>query len=156
MEKKIAIIRGDGIGPEIMTQALAVLDAIAKKFGHTLPMWTHPWAATPSMPSAFSAGVQPENLFGGGQRPALRHRRPQVGYHRPGHPSGEGIAGSACGHGALCQPASVQADPQLKEASPCAAISWKKALTLCAGTDRGAYFGEHKTFTENGEEAASD
>ena len=25
MEKKIAVIRGDGIGPEIMTQALAVL-----------------------------------------------------------------------------------------------------------------------------------
>ena len=35
MEKKIAVIRGDGIGPEIMTQALAVLDAVAEKFGHT-------------------------------------------------------------------------------------------------------------------------
>jgi len=35
MEKKIAIIRGDGIGPEIMTQAIAVLDAVAAKFGHT-------------------------------------------------------------------------------------------------------------------------
>ena len=29
MEKRIAIIRGDGIGPEIMTQAIAVLDAVA-------------------------------------------------------------------------------------------------------------------------------
>ena len=37
MEKKIAVIRGDGIGPEIMTQALAVLDAVAEKFGHTFP-----------------------------------------------------------------------------------------------------------------------
>ena len=35
MEKRIAIIRGDGIGPEIMTQAIAVLDAVAAKFGHT-------------------------------------------------------------------------------------------------------------------------
>ena len=35
MEKKIAIIRGDGIGPEIMSQAIAVLDAVAAKFGHT-------------------------------------------------------------------------------------------------------------------------
>lgn len=32
MEKKIAVIRGDGIGPEIMTQALAVLDAVAAYF----------------------------------------------------------------------------------------------------------------------------
>ncbi|MBE6955749.1 MAG: 3-isopropylmalate dehydrogenase, partial [Ruminococcaceae bacterium] len=35
MEKRIAIIRGDGIGPEIMTQAIAVLDAVAARFGHT-------------------------------------------------------------------------------------------------------------------------
>ena len=34
MERTIALIRGDGIGPEIMTQALAVLDAVAAKFGH--------------------------------------------------------------------------------------------------------------------------
>ena len=31
MERTIALIRGDGIGPEIMTQALAVLDAVAAK-----------------------------------------------------------------------------------------------------------------------------
>ena len=35
MNKTIAIIRGDGIGPEIMTQAQAVLDVTARKFGHT-------------------------------------------------------------------------------------------------------------------------
>ena len=34
MEKKIAVIRGDGIGPALLTQALAVLDAVAEKFGH--------------------------------------------------------------------------------------------------------------------------
>ena len=34
MEKHIALIRGDGIGPEIMTQAVAVLDAVAERFGH--------------------------------------------------------------------------------------------------------------------------
>ena len=31
---KIAILPGDGIGPEIMKQGVAVLDAIARKFGH--------------------------------------------------------------------------------------------------------------------------
>ena len=35
MEKQIAVIRGDGIGPEIVEQALRVLDAVAEKFGHT-------------------------------------------------------------------------------------------------------------------------
>ena len=34
MKKKIAVIRGDGIGPEIVGQALLVLDKIAEKFGH--------------------------------------------------------------------------------------------------------------------------
>ena len=35
MEKQIAVIRGDGIGPEIVDQALRVLDAVANKYGHT-------------------------------------------------------------------------------------------------------------------------
>ena len=35
MNKNIAVIRGDGIGPEIVEQALRVLDKTAEKFGHT-------------------------------------------------------------------------------------------------------------------------
>lgn len=34
MEKRIAILAGDGIGPEVMNSALRVLDAIAEKFNH--------------------------------------------------------------------------------------------------------------------------
>ncbi len=34
MKLKIAVLAGDGIGPEIMKQGVAVLDAIAHKFGH--------------------------------------------------------------------------------------------------------------------------
>ncbi|MBP5330837.1 MAG: 3-isopropylmalate dehydrogenase [Lachnospiraceae bacterium] len=34
MEKNIAIIRGDGIGPEIVEQAVAVLEKIAAVYGH--------------------------------------------------------------------------------------------------------------------------
>ena len=34
MKLKIAILEGDGIGPEIMRQGVAVLDAIAEKCGH--------------------------------------------------------------------------------------------------------------------------
>nr|WP_325257880.1 3-isopropylmalate dehydrogenase [uncultured Oscillibacter sp.] len=35
MNKTIAVIRGDGIGPEIVNEAVGVLDTVAKKFGHT-------------------------------------------------------------------------------------------------------------------------
>ncbi|MBR3631323.1 MAG: 3-isopropylmalate dehydrogenase [Oscillospiraceae bacterium] len=35
MQKKIAVIKGDGIGPEIVTEAVKVLDKIAAKYGHT-------------------------------------------------------------------------------------------------------------------------
>ncbi|MBU2524720.1 3-isopropylmalate dehydrogenase [Patescibacteria group bacterium] len=34
MNKTIAILAGDGIGPEVMQEALKVLDCVAEKFGH--------------------------------------------------------------------------------------------------------------------------
>ena len=34
MEKKIAVIKGDGIGPEIVSQALKVLNRVAEKYNH--------------------------------------------------------------------------------------------------------------------------
>ena len=36
MELKITCIPGDGIGPEIVSEAKKVLDAVAKKYGHTM------------------------------------------------------------------------------------------------------------------------
>ena len=35
MVKNIALLRGDGIGPEIVDSAVAVLEKVAEKFGHT-------------------------------------------------------------------------------------------------------------------------
>ena len=35
MNYKIALIRGDGIGPEVVEQAVKVLEAVGKKFGHS-------------------------------------------------------------------------------------------------------------------------
>ena len=34
MKKNIAVIRGDGIGPEIVNEALKVLNAVAEIYGH--------------------------------------------------------------------------------------------------------------------------
>lgn len=36
MKLKIAVLAGDGIGPEIMKQGVSVLDAVAEKFGHEI------------------------------------------------------------------------------------------------------------------------
>ena len=36
MDLKIAVLPGDGIGPEIMSQGVAVMDAVAEKFGHKI------------------------------------------------------------------------------------------------------------------------
>ena len=35
MEYKVGVISGDGIGPEIVTEAKKVLDKIADKYGHS-------------------------------------------------------------------------------------------------------------------------
>ena len=34
LKKNIAVIRGDGIGPEIVNEALKVLDKVAEVYGH--------------------------------------------------------------------------------------------------------------------------
>ncbi|WP_142786082.1 3-isopropylmalate dehydrogenase [Changchengzhania lutea] len=39
MKLKIALLAGDGIGPEVIEQAVKVSDAVAKKFGHEIT-WT--------------------------------------------------------------------------------------------------------------------
>ena len=36
MNLKIAVLAGDGIGPEISKQGVAVMDAVCKKFGHNV------------------------------------------------------------------------------------------------------------------------
>ena len=35
MNIKLAVVKGDGIGPEIITEAEKVLDKIGEKFGHS-------------------------------------------------------------------------------------------------------------------------
>ena len=35
MELKIGVIKGDGIGPEIVAEALKVLDRVGEVYGHT-------------------------------------------------------------------------------------------------------------------------
>lgn len=48
MKKNITVIKGDGIGPEIVSQAMRVLDKIAEKHGHTFHYTEILQAAAPS------------------------------------------------------------------------------------------------------------
>ena len=41
MEATVAVLPGDGIGPEVISSALAVLETIAARFGHTFTTSTH-------------------------------------------------------------------------------------------------------------------
>ncbi|MDT2613175.1 3-isopropylmalate dehydrogenase [Enterococcus dongliensis] len=43
MKKKIVVLAGDGIGPEIMASGLQVLDAVAKKCSHSFELEEHPF-----------------------------------------------------------------------------------------------------------------
>ena len=36
MDMNIGVIKGDGIGPEIVDEAMKVLDQVAKVYGHTI------------------------------------------------------------------------------------------------------------------------
>ncbi|MEN8150244.1 MAG: 3-isopropylmalate dehydrogenase [Planctomycetota bacterium] len=43
MEHEIAIVGGDGIGPEVVREGLKVLDAVATEYGFTLKRTDYPW-----------------------------------------------------------------------------------------------------------------
>ncbi len=46
MKKTIAILEGDGIGPEIVREAIKVLKVVADKFGHEFDLKTTPFGAS--------------------------------------------------------------------------------------------------------------
>ena len=46
MEHKIVMLPGDGIGPEVMAEARKVLEAIARRFGHTFAFEERPMGGT--------------------------------------------------------------------------------------------------------------
>jgi 3-isopropylmalate dehydrogenase len=159
MEKTIAVIRGDGIGPEIMTQALAVLDAVAKKFGHTFT-----YAEAPMGGSAIDAfGVPlPESSLQtclasdstllsaiGGPKwdaidPAIRPER--------------GLLALRAGMGLYANLRPAKLIPQLKEASPLKHDIVEQGIDFIVVRELigGVYFGEHSTWEKDGEESASD
>ncbi|MBE6995737.1 MAG: 3-isopropylmalate dehydrogenase [Ruminococcaceae bacterium] len=159
MEKKIAIIRGDGIGPEIMTQAIAVLDAVAAKFGHTFTYEDAPMGGNAidafgvplpesSLKTCLACDSTLLSAVGGPKWDAIDPAiRPE-----------KGLLGLRAGMGLYANLRPAELIPQLKDACPLRSEIVDRGINFIVIRELigGAYFGEHKTWEENGEMAAHD
>ena len=159
MKKNIAVIRGDGIGPEIMEQAIKVLSAAGEKFGHSFvfteaPMGGNAYDAfgDPLPPKSLEACLAADSVLlsavGGPKWDTVsKEMRPERGLLR---------LRSAMGLYSNLRPAKII--PQLRQASPLKPSIVEKGIDFVVVRELigGAYFGEHSTKTVDGEEYASD
>ena len=159
MEKQIAVIRGDGIGPEIVEQALRVLDAVAEKYGHTF-----------RYVDADMGGVAIDRW--GEALPAAELEKcmtsDSVLLGAVGGPKWDGMPGdkrpekgllalrSAMGLYSNNRPARLW--PQLAAASPLKPEIVAKGIDFIVVRELigGVYFGEHRTEEADGELKATD
>ncbi|MCI9291756.1 MAG: 3-isopropylmalate dehydrogenase [Erysipelotrichaceae bacterium] len=159
MEKHITIIKGDGIGPEIVTEAMKVLDAIAEKYDHT---WIYKEIlaggcaidayGTSLTEEALDACVNSDSvLLGavGGPKwdqvdPSIRPEKALLGIRK-----GMGLY-------ANLRPATIL--PQLAHTSPLRKDIVDRGIDFMVVREliSGVYFGKKTTIEENGELVACD
>ena len=159
MTKNIAIIRGDCIGPEIMAEAIGVLDAVAVKFGHTFKYTDAPMGGeaidkfgdplpASSLDTCLAADSVLLSAVGGPKWDGVpKDQRPERGLLR---------LRAGMGLYANLRPAKIF--PELREASPLKSEITDKGIDFVIVRELigGAYFGEHTTITKSGELYAQD
>ncbi len=159
MNKNIAVIRGDGIGPEIVAQAIKVLDKIAEIYGHTfnytevdmggcaIDKWGDPLPKEMLEKCLASDSVLLGAVGGNKWNDVPGEKRPEKGLLRLR--SGMGVYSNN-------RPAKIW--PQLAGASPLKQEIVDKGIDFIIVRELigGIYFGEHQTNEVNGETVATD
>ena len=159
MEKNIALIRGDGIGPEIVGQAVKVLDKIAEIYGHTfhytdvdmggnaIDKWGDPLPQEQLQKCLASDSVLLGAVGGPKWNDVPGPMRPEKGLLR---------LRSAMGVYSNNRPAKIW--PQLASASPLKPEIVEKGIDFIIVRELtgGIYFGAHETNQENGQAVATD
>ena len=159
MEFKIALVKGDGIGPEIVDNAVKVLEEVARQFGHTFTF--NAYLAGGCAIDACGVPLPQETIDG-----CLASDSIMLG--AVGGPKWDGLAGEIRPEKALLKLRSVlglytnlrpaRLYQALREACPLKESTAEKGFDLMMVRELigGAYFGEHKTVEENGELRAHD
>ncbi|MEA4894272.1 MAG: 3-isopropylmalate dehydrogenase [Oscillospiraceae bacterium] len=159
MIKNIAIIRGDGIGPEIIAQAIAVLDKTAEKFGHTFNYIEAPMGGEaidcfgdPLPQSSLDACLASDSVLlsavGGPKWDGVpKEKRPERGLLR-----------LRAGLGLYANMRPARLFDELRDASPLKPSIVEKGIDFIVVRELigGAYFGEHSTEKRGGEDYAQD
>ena len=159
MNKNIAVIRGDGIGPEIVDQALLVLNKIAEKYGHTfvyddvdmggcaIDKWGDPLPEVMLNKCLASDSVLLGAVGGKKWDSVPGHMRPEKGLLRLR--AGMGVYSNN-------RPAKIW--KQLASASPLKESIVAKGIDFIIVRELigGIYFGSHETNEVNGEKVATD
>ena len=159
MKKNIAVIRGDGIGPEIVTQALRALDKIAALYGHeftytevamggcAIDQYGDPLPEEMLQKCVASDSVLLGAVGGPKWNDVPGAMRPEKGLLRLR--AGMGVYSNN-------RPAKIW--PQLADASPLKKEIVDKGIDFIIVRELigGIYFGKHETVEENGEAVAID